>query len=176
MGSADHRWRRGGVAERDLDSALNVESSEQAGEFGDLRNVGEFGYGFTGSWAEGGEHDILGPASLRRPGRRFFGVGPRGFRRSDDRIREEVCDLLTDNPDIDPREIEVSVEQGEVRLDGAVATRTMKRIVDELVNEDTIAGVAAVFNRLRVRENERLRPPGPPPQPAGEASRADVSH
>ena len=54
-----------------------------------------------------------GAASARRPrGRRsgraaYAGRGPKGYRRSDERIREEISDRLTEHDELDASEIEV---------------------------------------------------------------------
>jgi osmotically-inducible protein OsmY len=84
---------------------------------------------------------------LERRGR-FAGRGPKGYQRSDERIREDVCDGLTADPDIDAVEIVVLVEEGEVTLDGSVPDRRMKRDAEDRVEE--ISGVRQVHNRLRV--------------------------
>ncbi len=56
----------------------------------------------------------------------FRGRGPKGYVRSDERIREEVCELLAD-ADVDASEITVTVEDGEVTLLGTVDSRHAKR-------------------------------------------------
>ncbi|HYF53542.1 MAG TPA: BON domain-containing protein [Salinarimonas sp.] len=79
------------------------------------------------------------------------GKGPRGYRRSDPRILEDVSDRLMDDPHVDARSIEVRVEDGEVTLDGTVGSRWEKRRAEDLA--ETVSGVAHVQNNLRVREN-----------------------
>ncbi len=78
----------------------------------------------------------------------FSGRGPKGFRRSDERIREEVCERLTDHPEIDASEIEVEAKSGEITLKGTVPERRMKRMAEDLI--ESISGVADVHNQLRV--------------------------
>ncbi len=78
----------------------------------------------------------------------YIGLGPKGSVRPDERIREEICDELTRRPDVDPREIEVRVVDGEVTLEGSVEDRTTRSAVDEIATN--CAGVRQVFNRLRV--------------------------
>ena len=80
---------------------------------------------------------------------RFFGRGPKGYRRSDERIREEICDRLTTHPDVDATEIDVRVDNGIVTLIGSVDDRHQKRVA-EFIAEDAI-GVDDVQNELKVR-------------------------
>ena len=95
--------------------------------------------------SEPGEVDL-------RPGHgRFFGVGPKGYRRSDERIREEICDRLTAHPDVDASDLEVDVSHGVVRMTGSVATRHEKRIAG-LIADDAL-GVDDVDNRVHVRHH-----------------------
>src|SRR5262249_26648576 len=84
-------------------------------------------------------------ASEERRGR-FFGRGPKGYRRSDERIREEISDTLMRHPDIDASDIEVQVSKGLVSLTGTVEDRHEKRLA-ELIAEDPL-GVDDVDNRL----------------------------
>jgi hypothetical protein len=87
-------------------------------------------------------------ASEHRRGR-FFGHGPKGYRRSDERIREDINDRLTVHPDIDASDIEVSVSHGIATLSGTAEDRHEKRLA-ELITED-VWGVDDVDNRLKVR-------------------------
>jgi hypothetical protein len=82
-----------------------------------------------------------------RPGS-FAGRGPRNYRRSDERIREEVNERLTDDPRVDASDIEVEVRDGEVILRGRVDERRDKRTAEEVV--ENLPGVKDVRNELRV--------------------------
>src|SRR6476620_11241579 len=53
------------------------------------------------------------------------GRGPKGYRRSDDSIFHDVCDTLTMSADIDASDIEVTVKDGVVYLNGTVSDREM---------------------------------------------------
>ncbi|MEK0084341.1 BON domain-containing protein [Benzoatithermus flavus] len=77
------------------------------------------------------------------------GRGPKGYRRSDQRVAEDINDRLTDDPDIDATDIEVLVKDGEVTLQGMVNSRLARRKAEDLA-EDT-RGVHYVQNNLRVR-------------------------
>lgn len=94
------------------------------------------------------EYPYSGIASEIRRGR-FFGRGPKGYRRSDERIREEISDRLMTHPDIDASDIELEVSGGIVTLSGTVEDRHEKRLA-EYIAEDAL-GVDDVDNRLKVR-------------------------
>jgi hypothetical protein len=88
------------------------------------------------------------------------GKGPAGYQRSDERIRELVCESLTDDDEIDASQIEVSVTGGEVTLSGTVDDRRTKRAAEDCAY--SAAGVRDVQNRLRVRDDHASwsNPPG----------------
>ncbi len=75
------------------------------------------------------------------------GHGPKNYTRPDERIREEVCEMLTYHDGVDARDIEVIVDRGEVTLAGSVTSHTMKVVALESVA--AIHGVARVNDRLR---------------------------
>lgn len=79
----------------------------------------------------------------------FRGRGPQSYTRSDDRIREQICDLLTDDDMIDATNIEVQVSQGEITLSGTVHDRESKRCAEDLA--ESVSGVRNVQNQLRVQ-------------------------
>jgi osmotically-inducible protein OsmY len=81
------------------------------------------------------------------------GRGPRGYRRSDERIREDVSDRLTDDAWLDATYIEVQSKDGEVTLSGLVSNRGDKRRAEDLA--DRCSGVTHVQNNLRVQTAER---------------------
>jgi hypothetical protein len=79
----------------------------------------------------------------------FTGRGPKNYVRSDDRIREDVCEHLSYHPYVDASDIEVIVRDGEVTLSGTVDARMVKRAAEECC--DHVRGVKDVHNHLRVR-------------------------
>jgi osmotically-inducible protein OsmY len=79
------------------------------------------------------------------------GRGPRGYTRSDDRIREDVCDRLTDDPFIDASDIEIAVSKCEVTLSGTVESREARRRAEDLA--ERVAGVSHVQNNIRVSQH-----------------------
>jgi len=76
------------------------------------------------------------------------GKGPRDYRRSEDRIREDVCDRLADDDYVDASNINVQIQNDEVVLSGTVNSREEKRRAEDLV--ESISGVRNVENRIRV--------------------------
>lgn len=94
-------------------------------------------------------------AERRRPVDRqnrgmFRGRGPRSYRRSDERIKEDINDRLSDDPFIDATDIEVMVSMGEVTLTGIVDDRDNKRRAEDIAED--VSGVKNVENRLRIRQ------------------------
>ena len=81
------------------------------------------------------------------------GKGPRNRRRSDQRIFEDVHQAMTDDHQLDASDIEVSVLNGEVTLDGTVDSRRAKRHAEDC--SDAVSGVEHVQNNLRVRQAAR---------------------
>ncbi len=77
-----------------------------------------------------------------------YGRGPRGYKRADDRIAEDVNDRLTDDWRLDATDIDVTVKDGEVTLSGAVQGREDKRRAEDLAG--SVSGVVDVQNNIRV--------------------------
>jgi osmotically-inducible protein OsmY len=81
------------------------------------------------------------------------GKGPRGYQRSEDRIKEDIHDRLSDDSFLDASEIEVSMENNNVVLSGSVESRTAKRRAEDIA--ESVSGVSNVENRLRVAEHQQ---------------------
>lgn len=138
------------------------------GRMGEDYGYGGFGHlGQSDLWRDrrmgrDGERRVLGRGMDRgfgdtdrgygseRPSMR--GKGPKNYARSDERIREEVCELLAD-ADLDASEIEVEVTGGEVVLTGTVEDRWAKREAEDIACR--ARGVKDCQNHLR------LQPRGP---------------
>ncbi|HEX2082072.1 MAG TPA: BON domain-containing protein [Xanthomonadaceae bacterium] len=76
------------------------------------------------------------------------GRGPRNYRRSDERIREDICERLMDDDYVDAGDIEVQVQDGAVTLTGTVGERWEKHRAEDIV--DACGGVREIENRIRV--------------------------
>jgi hypothetical protein len=107
--------------------------------------------GPNGPWLEGG------PARyMRQPRARHEHIAnrdnrPKGYVRSDARIFEHVCEMLTDHGDIDASDIEVTVDEGDVILRGTVRSRWARYYTEDLVL--AVDGVRDVVNELRIARN-----------------------
>ncbi|WP_439651678.1 CBS domain-containing protein [Microvirga puerhi] len=80
------------------------------------------------------------------------GKGPRNYQRSDDRIREDIHERLTDDARLDASEIEVIVSNREVTLNGTVRDRNEKRRAEDLA--ESVSGAAHVQNNLRIGQHQ----------------------
>lgn len=76
------------------------------------------------------------------------GKGPKSYRRSDDRIREDISDRLADDHRVDASEIEIYVHDAEVTLTGTVDNREAKRRAEDIA--EMVSGVQHVQNNIRV--------------------------
>ena len=83
------------------------------------------------------------------------GKGPKDYRRSEDRIREDVCYRLADDDMVDASDINVEIKDNEVILTGTVSSREEKRRAEDLV--ESIYGIQNVENRLRVNRDRDSR-------------------
>lgn len=100
---------------------------------------GSEGYGYGQGGYGGEDWQQRGP---------YTGRGPKGYHRSDDRIREDISERLTQHGQIDATDIEVDVNKGEVWLKGGVESRQMKRLAEDVA--ESVNGVCDVHNELRV--------------------------
>jgi osmotically-inducible protein OsmY len=90
-------------------------------------------------------------------GQGYRGRGPKNYRRSDERIREDINDRLTEHEYLDASDIEVTVVAGDVILSGEVDNRHAKRLAEDIA--ESVTGVSNVQNNLRV-QRERRAPAG----------------
>jgi hypothetical protein len=110
---------------------------------------GNYGYGAAGYGAGGNYYNRPGRGATRENYTNYAGRGPRNYRRSDERIREDVNDYLARNPDLDATDVDVRVDNGEVTLSGVVEDRGAKRLAEDIA--DDVSGVTDVHNDLKIR-------------------------
>ena len=73
--------------------------------------------------------------------------GPKGYRRSDERVQDEVCERIA-RSGVNADDVEVKVENGRVTLTGTVQAREWKWRLEDVA--DDVYGVDEVHNELRV--------------------------
>jgi osmotically-inducible protein OsmY len=110
---------------------------------GGVFSSGTFGsgaefYSVTGMY----ENPLLEKKGMHR------GKGPKGYKRTDERIHDEICHRLTDHPLIDASLVDVQVKDGSVTLSGEILDRRMKHMAEDVADE--VTGVKEVHNQLRV--------------------------
>jgi len=115
--------------------------------------IGNYGQGFGGYGAWPGNY---GPGYPNYPWEgyegQFTGIGPRGYRRSDQRIEEDVCDELWADSHMDAHDVSAKVNDGVVTLSGTVPSRDMRRRAEDDAN--SVIGVSEVCNDLQVAAHE----------------------
>jgi hypothetical protein len=137
-GEADYDERGGGPQYQTRERGF-------AGTSGDYAPASDFppsygardrgGWGRIGGWTHG-DNGLVRPR------------GPKGYKRSDDTIYEDLCEHLMELDDIDASEVEVRVEDGCVKLAGTVPERFMKYEIENIAA--TTLGVDDVQNDIRV--------------------------
>ena len=100
----------------------------------------EYAYDLYGAGPDGGSK----PISKYPP-------GPKGYQRTDQRMREDICDQLTRTGHIDSSEVTVEVDGARVQLDGSVPVRWMKHAIENLA--DVCPGVQDIENRISVKKS-----------------------
>jgi hypothetical protein len=75
---------------------------------------------------------------------------PKGYTRSDERIREDVCDRLTESY-LECEEVTVTVKNGEVVLGGRAPSGETRRQIERVA--EGVTGVQDVTNQIRTRRD-----------------------
>ncbi|VVE61730.1 transport-associated protein [Pandoraea captiosa] len=75
--------------------------------------------------------------------------GPKGYSRTDERIREDVCERLCMAHELEVQDVSVQVRDGRVELQGSVPQRWMKHAIEDVA--DQCFGVQDVENRIRTQ-------------------------
>lgn len=144
-------------------------SSEYYGQgAGDMRSRGYTGQDYNympgrsyGPYGQSSQNSMFGSPDSMSFGRErsrsgmsdmgYAGRGPKGYRRSDERIHEEVCESLERDPYVDASEIEVKVKDGIVTFSGTVENRRAKRHAEDAVED--ISGIKDIRNELSVDQS-----------------------
>lgn len=176
----DRQRAQGSYYDRDYQGGESYRGHQSGGYRGDgYQSAGERGdyggRGYQGSYGSSWDNDRLREEQQRgassgaygspggfggnmwggdeqRSGQSHRGRGPKNYQRSDERIREDVSDRLTDDHDVDASDIDVSVSDREVTLSGQVDSKQAKRRAEDCA--DSCSGVEHVQNNLRIKKAE----------------------
>jgi hypothetical protein len=119
------------------------------GEYGSEGDPGQRGYGSQGYGSQGsGSYQGIGGSGMGQ----HRGKGPKGYQRSDERIKELVCERLRDDPNIDPSDVTVTVQGGKITLEGTVDSRQTKNAIEEVAEQ---FGTQDVQNNLRIQRAQQ---------------------
>jgi hypothetical protein len=99
-----------------------------------------------------GHGGMLGAGDYRPGVAPPSGRGPKGYQRSDDRIREDICDGLMMSW-MNAENVDVQVRNGEVTLTGTVKSRDEKRAIEALA--ESVLGVKDLINSIRVERRDQ---------------------
>ncbi len=108
------------------------------------------------------EHGFGGAVSIKKDDRfpgtsgsvrgEQYGKGPKNWHRTDEKLREEVCEALARARMVDASDIDVSVEDGIVLLTGWVNDRQEKRQAEDCL--DDVLGIHDIRNELHLRDRK----------------------
>jgi osmotically-inducible protein OsmY len=149
VGNQGH-WQHGFYTGEDGEQRAQVYAERPHG-------VGGFESNYGTARSEPRRVDTLGyESSLESPIRASHrGKGPKGYARSDARVRELICEALTQHPRIDASDVEINAANGEVSLSGSVIDRWTKFAIEELA-ERYVQG-DRIHNALKVsRRNDAM--------------------
>lgn len=123
----------------------------------------EYGYGGAGAYnepyGEGQQYSSVGEyggqygnESANEQWGQHRGKGPKGYQRSDERLKELISERLREDPHIDPSDVTISVQGGKITLDGTVDSRQAKNSIEDIAEQ---FGVEEVQNNLRVQKTSQ---------------------
>lgn len=138
-----------GDYERDRFGSSYREEPRTSGYGRDGDTGGYAGNRAAGGGAYGGYGGVSRGMTGWQPGTPQRSIrGPKGYTRSDERIREDICERLMLESGIDVGEVSVDVEDGTVKLSGEVEQRWMKHRIEDIA--DACGGVKDVRNQIEV--------------------------
>ncbi len=142
-GEVAETWRhRGYGGSRGMRDAYHYRRGDTGAMGSGGGSVGFNEFGDRGAGGGGGSGPG-GSTATRRPR-----TVPKGFRRTDERVCDEVCERLAEARDLDVSEVTVEVGSGIVTLSGTVSDRRAKYRVEDIAEQ--VMGVDEVRNNIRV--------------------------
>lgn len=162
-GQRGRPWSDPRRSSSDFDARPFGDTSESPRFFG-TGNYAEGGAHYTGGYDQRGDQSgysrgdydydrHAGQQPRRGPLQRTFKRGPKGYQRSDDRLREDISERLMMAENVDSSDVTVTVVAGKVTLEGTVPDRYTKHYIEDLTDE--CPGVQDIDNRIRVGSASR---------------------
>jgi len=131
---------RGGYHGSGSDYSSGQRSSYAGGTYSPYAAQGDFARDFGNNEAQWQSQQ----SQLSHRGR-----GPKGYERSDERLKELICERLTDDPAIDASEVTIEITNKVVKLTGSVDERRIKYLIEDVIEQT--GGVRDIDNQLRVQ-------------------------
>lgn len=79
--------------------------------------------------------------------------GPKNYARSDERLRELICERLLQEQMVDVSNVSVEVKDGSVTLEGTVPERQMRHLIEDTV--DCCWGVQDIENHIGIQASSQ---------------------
>jgi osmotically-inducible protein OsmY len=92
--------------------------------------------------------DGPGPFEIESHMKNYSGIGPKGYKRSDAVLEEEIVRRLTHHPNIDASAVNVVVKNNVALLSGVVFDREDKFTIEDVI--DDIHGIDDLKNDIKV--------------------------
>jgi osmotically-inducible protein OsmY len=140
-------WNQGNQGWNQGAQGNRFSSRGQRGQ-GSTSGQGFQGQTTQGSFMGGGNYGMQGSQWNPSQERSHAGLGPKNYKRSDDRIKEDMCEALSNHPWIDASNTEVEVKNGVVTLTGTVNDRRTRQMMEDLA--DDIPGVKDVECQVKI--------------------------
>lgn len=107
--------------------------------------------GSQGIGSQQGGQGMLGwiGQQLGLGGQQARGRIPKGYVRSDERLKEDIAERLIRHPEIDASEVDIDAKLGVITLTGTVEQRYMKHQLEDLV--ENVMGVKDIQNHITVK-------------------------
>lgn len=123
-------------------SSFESGQGQQRGDHGGMQSSQRSGSPWP--WNAGGQPGYQGAQSSGQ------GRAPKGYTRSDDRIKEEICERLMRHPYADASDVNIEVKGGIVTLEGSVKARHIKHEIENVA--ESCMGVKDIENHIRVSQ------------------------
>ncbi len=124
------------------------------------QNYNDAGYAGTSRYSQGysdsgysqslGQQGYSNPTGIGSAVMQNRGQAPKSYKRSDERIQEDVYERLT-HSGMDCSDLEVSVKSGVVEIKGEIDSRTCKFQAEHIA--DSVSGVKDITNQIKVNRD-----------------------